>query len=119
MRLFRLHAFGRYHGGCGGASQEGEECRDGPPRFGAGRGSGHEGRRVLEFRRQRAHQLGARFLGDLADLRHAERPVPQRERDFRDIAAGAESWGPVAAFLAFLRGPAAAAVITAKGMQTE
>ena len=33
--------------------------------------------------------------------------------------AGAESWGPVAAFLTFLRGPAAAAVITAKGMQTE
>jgi molybdate transport system substrate-binding protein len=33
--------------------------------------------------------------------------------------AGAEPWGPVAAFLTFLRGPAAAAVITAKGMQTE
>ncbi len=33
--------------------------------------------------------------------------------------AGAEPWGPVAAFLAFLKGPAAAAVIMAKGMQTE
>jgi len=35
------------------------------------------------------------------------------------IPAGAEPWGPVAAFLTFLKSPAAAAVIRAKGMEPE